>query len=414
MRGERGRVRVAFVVFVAAWFVARALFETEVRFSDVPLFRGYGEQLADGSMPYRDFELEYPPGALPLFLLPALASADLEGFRLGFEALLLASGAVALGSMGAILVRLGASPSRQWGALLFAALSPLFLGRALAERYDLWPAALAVLALALALAGRPRSAGAALAVGTAAKFFPIALLPLLATWIWRRHGREEGMRFLAVFALVGLACVLPFVAASLGGVTSVVERQLDRPLQLESLGAAALIAAHHATGLSLGIESSYGSINLGGTKAAAVETVQSLVLVLVLIFVWGRFARTRASAATLVAASATAVTALVVLGKVLSPQFLVWAIPFVPLVAGRSGLLASALLGAACVLTQLYFPTRYLELIRLDEAPSAILIARDLLLAAVLVLLVRSFVVTSRADEGLVSSRAGPPAPRAI
>ena len=413
MTAETRRVLVAIGVFVAAWLAVRATFEIDVRFSDVPLFRNYGEEMAARNVPYRDFALEYPPAALPFFVLPALVSSDLQSFRLGFEALLIASGAVTLAAMGAVLVHLEASPLRQWCALLFVAFSPLALGRVLAERYDLWPAALAVLALALALAGRHRSAGAALAIGAAAKFFPIALLPLLASWIWRRYDRREAVGFLAAFAVVALVCVLPFVAVSPGGVTSVVERQLERPLQLEGLGAAMLIAAHHATGLSLGIESSYGSINLGGTKAAAVATVQSLVLVLVLVFVWIRFARARPSAESLVVACAVTVTGLVVLGKVLSPQFLIWAVPFVPLVAGRRGVAASALLGAACVVTRLYFPSHYLELIRFAETSSMLLIVRDLLLLGLLVAVSGAFLERTRGYQVPVdpNEKRGRPSP---
>ena len=53
----------------------------------------------------------------------------------------------------------------------------------------------------------------------------------------------------AVVALV----FLPFVALSPGGVVWSLRRQLDRPLQIESLGAAVLIALHHAVGMPLGV-----------------------------------------------------------------------------------------------------------------------------------------------------------------
>ena len=33
--------------------------------TDIPLYRTYGERIADGLVPYRDFGFEYPPGALP-------------------------------------------------------------------------------------------------------------------------------------------------------------------------------------------------------------------------------------------------------------------------------------------------------------------------------------------------------------
>src|SRR4029450_2581681 len=36
---------------------------------DTPVYEEYGEAMAAGQVPYRDFELEYPPGALPVFWL---------------------------------------------------------------------------------------------------------------------------------------------------------------------------------------------------------------------------------------------------------------------------------------------------------------------------------------------------------
>jgi hypothetical protein len=86
-----------------------------------------------------------------------------------------------------------------------------------------------------------------------------------------------------------------------------------------------------------------------------------------------------------VLACAAALTAFVVLGKVLSPQFLIWLVPLVPLVAGRRGLLASALLATAIVLTQLWFPFRYWDLaLEFDVAASWLVLVRDLVLLGLL------------------------------
>ena len=42
---------------------------------DVPLYQSFGDRIADGEVPYRDFRVEYPPGSLPAFLLPSLVAA---------------------------------------------------------------------------------------------------------------------------------------------------------------------------------------------------------------------------------------------------------------------------------------------------------------------------------------------------
>ncbi len=58
-----------------------------------PLYRTYGERVADGLVPYRDFPFEYPPGALPALVLPALVTDSLEAYRAVFVAELAAIGA---------------------------------------------------------------------------------------------------------------------------------------------------------------------------------------------------------------------------------------------------------------------------------------------------------------------------------
>jgi hypothetical protein len=87
--------------------------------------------------------------------------------------------------------------------------------------------------------------------------------------------------------------------------------------------------------------------------------------------------------------SAAALVAFVALGKVLSPQFLIWLVPLVALVAGVRGLRATALLALAAALTQLWFPYRYWELaLEFDPLASGLVLARDLVLVALLVVLV--------------------------
>jgi hypothetical protein len=86
-------------------------------------------------------------------------------------------------------------------------------------------------------------------------------------------------------------------------------------------------------------------------------------------------------------------TAFVALGKVLSPQFLIWLVPLVPLVRGRRGLVASGLLALAMALTQLWFPYRYWDLaLRFDEVASWLVLVRDLVLLALLALLGRTLI----------------------
>ena len=227
-----------------------------------------------------------------------------------------------------------------------------------------------------------------LGLAFAAKIFPGALLPLVLARSWRRGGRAEAARSLAAFCAVALACLLPFAALAPHGLWEAIRRQADRPLQIESLGAAVLLVAHAVGGLSVTMRSGHGSQNLAGSLPDAIAAVQTVLQLVALAAVWVWFARGPGDVGRFLRASAAAVCAFVALGKVLSPQFLIWLVPLVPLVRGRRGLAASGLLAAALVLTQSWFPSRYWTLaLDLGAVESWLVLARDLALLALLAVL---------------------------
>ncbi|HEX7170951.1 MAG TPA: hypothetical protein VF206_08955, partial [Rubrobacter sp.] len=48
--------------------------------NDLAIYREAGESILHGGLPYRDFFIEYPPGSLPAFVLPAVFSASRDGY----------------------------------------------------------------------------------------------------------------------------------------------------------------------------------------------------------------------------------------------------------------------------------------------------------------------------------------------
>jgi hypothetical protein len=381
----------AICVLAVAWTGLHLGFYRHSQIADTPIYQRYGDALANGQVPYRDFQLEYPPAALPVFMVPSLLRSrdgDLEGYRRGFEAEMLVCGAFVLLFMLAILIRLDAGPVRMGAALGFAALAPLLLGSVVLSRFDLWPAALITGALAAFVSGRQRLGAGALGLAVAAKLFPAVLVPVAGVWVWRRSGRREALVCLGVLAAVLVACFAPFLALSPHGVWHSVTTQTSRPLQLESLGAAFLLVGHAAGGLGITMESGHGSQNLVGAAPDTLAWIQTLLQAAALVLTWVWFARGPATRERLIQGSAAAVCAFVAFGKVLSPQFLIWLVPLVPLVRGRRGVAAGAVLALALVLTQLWFPFRYWELaLQFATFPSWAVLVRDLVLAALFVVL---------------------------
>ncbi|HKC22177.1 MAG TPA: hypothetical protein VKB64_06655, partial [Gaiellaceae bacterium] len=149
-----------------------------------------------------------------------------------------------------------------------------------------------------------------------------------------------------------------------------------------------LLAAHAVAGLGITMRSSHGSQNLAGGFPDALAAIQTLLQAAAIIAVWVWFARGPADRERLVRAFAAGVCAFIAFGKVLSPQFLIWLIPVVPLVRGRRGLWASLLLLAALVLTQIWFPFRYFRLaLDFEAGLSWVLLARNLVLVSLALLL---------------------------
>jgi hypothetical protein len=380
---------VALAVFGAAWSLLHRGFYRHDQIVDTPVYQRYGDAMLDGQVPYRDFRVEYPPAALPVFLLPAIGDGlDQRTFRRNFERLMVLCGLLAIAGAAIALGALHAEPERLFAALGFAALAPLVLGSVILTRYDLWPTALLVLGLASVLAERKRTGVGLLGLAAAAKIFPVVVVPPVLAYVWRRHGRREALLCAGVFAGVLAACFVPFIALSPGGIWDSLHRQANRPLQIESLGSSFLLVAHQLGAWTVQLNLSHGSQNQGGSLADAMATIQSVIQAVVVIALWVAFARGPATPDRLVRYSAACVAAFIAFGKVLSPQFLIWLLPLVPLVRGRRGLAASAVLALALLLTQLWFPYRYWRLaLHQDAIGSWLVFARDLVLVGLVLVL---------------------------
>jgi len=385
----RGVALAGVVAALAAGLLLASGRAGEPGISDTPVYQRYGERIAAGGVPYRDFRVEYPPGALPAFAIPALATSTPSGYDAVFAGLMVACLATLAALVVVSLRFLVASPLRLGGALTSLVAGAMLLGPFTLTRFDLLPAAITAGAVAAVLAGRGRLGGAALGAAIATKLYPAVLLPLLVARAWRRHGRAEALRVLGIALGVVALAYVPFVLLSPAGSARSVWQQAGRPLQIESLGSAVLLAFHHAFAMPLDWASGHGSQNLTGTVAAVASTVTTIAGAAALAWIWAAFARGEVGDERFVRFAAAAAVAFVAFGKVLSPQFLVWLLPLVPLVAGIRGMVASALLVPACALTRLWFPGNYWALVKqFDEQSSWLVLARDLVLVVLFFLLV--------------------------
>ncbi|MDQ3103300.1 MAG: hypothetical protein M3Q53_05620, partial [Actinomycetota bacterium] len=134
----------ASALFLAAFGVLHGGWYDSEEIIDIPVYETYGNAIESGKLPYRDFRLEYPPAALPVFALPALLSerGDQAGFRRAFEWVMAICGLLALLAAALVLAALRASRARVVAGLTSIAVFPLLLGSVVLTRFDLWPIAL--------------------------------------------------------------------------------------------------------------------------------------------------------------------------------------------------------------------------------------------------------------------------------
>jgi hypothetical protein len=345
-------VAVALPLFlIGCTFGVGGLAKNEWR-GDVGHYQYLGQRVIDGDVPYHDFYVEYPPGALPAFVVPAAISE--AHYVKTFKWLMAVLGSLTLVAAAVLLCVLGADRIRLATGLGAIVISPPLLGHVYLNRYDPWAALLVTVALLLLAVRRARPAFAFLALAIAAKVYAVAALPIAAIRVWRAEGQrrlvQAGLTFMVVLAVV----VLPFAIVAFGGLGFSFYTQSTRPLQVESLGASILLAAD-----SIGAYDAHmiggkaNSIDLDGTLPSLVGALTSLAVIAAVLAVAWTYIRGSEDRESLVAAFAAGIVGYLVFFKVFSPQYMTWLIPLVPLVAGRRGRTATLLFLGALLLTQI-------------------------------------------------------------
>jgi glycosyl transferase family 87 len=362
----------------AVWAVA--LFHgptADTHITDVNVYRGYADALAAGREPYSGFAFEYPPLALvPMWLAGVTDAGSYASYDVSFAVVMLAA-ALAVMLLTAALAR-----ERALTAAWIVALAPLLTGAVVRTHFDLVPVALLLGAILALTRGRPTAGFALLGVGAMTKLFPALLVPVAAAWlIASGRGREAARGFIA-FAAVVAALSLPFLGQ---GYVDAYRYQLDRPVQIESTPASVLFAlgGSEVTG-GPSVPDAYKSNGLVGGSADAVQALFAVLLVGVLALVVALVVRGPPTEDSLLVGSLAALLAFAALGKVLSPQFLIWLVPFAAIAWTRDERVLALMLGGAVLLTQLEFPGRYTSLV--DQRTPVILLvaARNALLLAAL------------------------------
>jgi hypothetical protein len=355
---------------------------------DLHTFERTADGIAAGQIPYRDFNLEYPPGAAIVFWL---ARAFPGSFVQGLSTLMLVCLLATVVAAFQIAMRLGFGHSRAVAAAVVTGASPLLLGGFMRARFDYAMIALVAWSLWAAVAGRFTLAWLLLALAALVKLEPAGLAPALVLYQRWREGSRSAWRGAAIAAATLVVVFVPLVAIAPSGMRYLARFTLKRPLELESSGASAVLVLHKIAAVPAHAVRNYGSYNLEGTASTLAAIGGTLLLVTVAIAMLVRVGRLLASASPqegarlYVAAVAATTAAILVFGKVLTTQFPAWLVPAALLVEGVVGLECIALVAVAMILTNVAYPSQLGELFAFHPGAIALVAVRNLALAGVLI-----------------------------
>lgn len=351
--------------------------------SDVASYIVWGNQVQDfHHWPYRDFSVEYPPGAVVIANGPY--AIDLFTYRTEFIIL-----CIAFDGLGLVAIyRLARRTGSWWGVGAWLVLIP-FVGPVAYTRLDMAVAATIAWSLERAVAGRWTSSAIWLALGVVAKLTPVLIFPGLIAVAPRRW------RPLAAGAAVCAVFVAPFAFDLHNMYDYIAAYHLHRGVHAESLYGALAMVARSAFGSDIPVVGAFGGFDLQGTIADRLKLLSNIAALGVLADLTLTSLRRvrRGDGGHLCVVIAGSLALLTAVGRVFSPQYLVWVVA--PMAAGlafapRMLRWAAAALAGSVLLNGIFYPALFFRYFALEPDALAVAVGRNTLLLVAGVLGVRA------------------------
>jgi hypothetical protein len=325
----------------------------------VEIYFDYATRAVNGEIPYREYVVEYPILGFLLFLIPRLFVSTIAGYHVayGVQLLLFNTAAVSLVARH-VATREGVGRVRSrliWYTAFFASLCPLLMGP-----YDLAPMAVAFAAALLWFSGRNVTGGALSGVGFLMKVFPGAVAAPALIWEAARFRETRGRGIMSFLATVVSGMAFWFW---LGGkhVADAFLYHADRGLEVESLYAGILMLYAKASDQIITYSYDHGALHVSPDWGSQLSRIAFPMQCLAILLAMWRYRRTGMRDG--VRHAGAAVLAFMIAGKVLSPQYLIWLIPFITVLGGQTGRLARSVYLQACIVTTIIYPLFLLRMI---------------------------------------------------
>jgi len=348
-------------------------------FDDVHKYFIYASKALLGAIPYRDYGIEYPLLSFPLFFIPRLFTADFAVYRFLFGLEMLLWNGLALYLIARYIQdREGFRrvPGRlAWFTLSFLLLCPLAIAR-----YDLAPMALAFASAVWWFSRKEAMGGITAGVGALLKIFPAAAAAP-AVFGEALKARQFRMRGTLAFALtLGMGAGLWLAIGGTAGILHSLQYHLGRGLEIGSLYSGALFLLAQLTGSWISHQYSHSSEALLTPWSNTVAGFTLPLQFLAMGFTLWRFAKSGIQDGVRYAGAS--VLAFLLTGKVLSPQYILWLLPFIAVLEGKTGERARLLFLLICLATTAIYPWGFTALVNLEPWAFHLLNLRNLLLAA--------------------------------
>lgn len=354
-RGDDSRmrssiVRPVLVAVVAQVAMTAAMTAVKVRAGrdDADIYFRYATLMREGQVPYRDFRVEYPPLALPLFLVAALASHDVASFKFAFgvEMLIFNAATVWLVARWADRRRVGHDVRLPLVRYTFLY---LFLSRLLVLRYDAATTFLGFAAATWWFSGRGRRGGLAAALGTLMKVYPAAIAIVAVPWDLVRPGSSRGRGLAAFLISMTLGSLAWLAVGGPRGVAESLGYQLGRGFEFGSLYSGVQMLAAKAVGAEIAVvrdHAAWASVTPWSPQLLRIVLPVQAATILLVCTVFVRRGMTEG-----VRFSSAAILAFIIAGKVFSPQYLIWLLPFIAVLERPIARRAFWLFAAGCAAT---------------------------------------------------------------
>lgn len=343
------------------------------------------EAIASGvGTPYRDFDVEYPPITLVMLKVVVGPTLGTTHVRLALSQLL-----AELGTAGILAWAF----SRRTAIIYLLLGTPTVLFPFPYMRNDMLAVFLATLGLGLVRKGWDRSGGAGLAVAVFAKLWPLAVAPVLVV--------ERKARGLAAWAFTLFAALVVWIAwTGTSGITQTTTFRGAKGWQIESLPGAVIHLLDPG-----GSQMEQGAWRTGVAVLAWMRPLLMGTSILVAVLAWWLADRRRGAGGgehlSYGIAPLASILGLLVFSTIVSPQYILWIVPFAAIAAAAGERLIGWLTLSAIALTTYEFATIHAQIEGRLHAMVP-LIARNILLVVLLV------VVLTRLREPRAVATASP------